>query len=139
MRVVARPAVFALVGDLGAGKTAFVQALARVLGAPHQVTSPTFTLLNHYPLPEGGEIVHGDLYRLNSEDEARELGLIDYYRQAHTLVVVEWADMYPKLFLDTALWFHFDHAGDGRVCRVEGLSTQEHLNLEAWLLKTERA
>src|SRR5690349_4412526 len=69
-------AVLALVGDLGAGKTALVQGVAAGLGAPGRVQSPTFVLVQPH---EGGRLPlwHADWYRLRSEAEAEALGLFE--------------------------------------------------------------
>ena len=66
--------VIALVGELGAGKTTFVQALAEALGVIElaQVVSPSYALMNEYPA-EGPPLVHIDLFRLDEPDEARAL------------------------------------------------------------------
>ena len=66
-------AVIAYTGDLGAGKTAFTRGLARGLGIPDRVTSPTFTIVNEY---EGGRLplFHFDMYRLGSSDELFDIG-----------------------------------------------------------------
>ena len=70
-------AVVAFTGDLGAGKTAFVRGMARGLGIPHRVTSPTFTIVNEY---EDGRLplFHFDMYRLGSADELFDIGWEDY-------------------------------------------------------------
>jgi tRNA threonylcarbamoyladenosine biosynthesis protein TsaE len=87
--------VIALMGDLGAGKTCFVQGLARALQVPKKfyVNSPTFTILNIYKglMP----IYHFDFYRLGSEAEAWILGLDDYHF-ATSVCVIEWAEKFPK-------------------------------------------
>jgi tRNA threonylcarbamoyladenosine biosynthesis protein TsaE len=85
--------VIALVGDLGAGKTVFVQGLAAGLGYEGSVTSPTFTLIHVY---EGGRLTlyHADLYRLDREAELEDVGLDDIFRQ-DGVAVVEWADKFP--------------------------------------------
>ena len=83
----------ALIGDLGAGKTVFVQGLAAGLGYDRPVTSPTFTLIHVY---EGGRttLYHADLYRLEREAELEDVGLDDVFRQ-EGVAVVEWADRFP--------------------------------------------
>src|SRR5690606_2413538 len=68
------PAVLALYGDLGAGKTTFVQGLAEALGIVEPVQSPTFVLLNVY---EG--LAHFDLYRLKNGDDFLHLGFCEYF------------------------------------------------------------
>src|SRR5687768_8605236 len=92
-RQVAPGDAVALVGDLGAGKTVFVQGLAAGLGYAGAVTSPTFTLIHIY---EGGRatLYHADLYRLEREAELEDVGLDDVFRQ-EGVAVVEWADKFP--------------------------------------------
>jgi tRNA threonylcarbamoyladenosine biosynthesis protein TsaE len=88
-----RGAVILLIGDLGAGKTAFTRGLAEGLGiAPEDVSSPTFTIIQEY---RGGRLplFHVDLYRLNDPREIDDLGL-DEIAQAGVLVI-EWAEKLP--------------------------------------------
>lgn len=84
-------AVLLLTGDLGAGKTTFVQALARAYGVGRMVTSPTFTLANEYRLPAGGVLVHFDLYRLASPEGVYDLGLEDALERG-ARVAIEWPE-----------------------------------------------
>ena len=83
----------ALIGPLGAGKTTFVQGLARGLGVPadRHVASPTFALVNEHPgrVP----LVHADLYRVADARELEELGLSDAFDRA--AVAIEWLDRFP--------------------------------------------
>ena len=83
-------AVVAFSGDLGAGKTAFVRGLARGLGIPERVTSPTFTIVNEY---EGGRLplFHFDMYRLGSSDELFDIGWEDYLVRGG-VCAVEWSE-----------------------------------------------
>ena len=87
--------VICLDGDLGAGKTLFVQNLAAGLGVQGEVTSPTFNLMNLY---EDGRLplVHFDLYRLEQEYELDEIGFYDYAENPEGLVLIEWAEKFPK-------------------------------------------
>ena len=82
--------VFALHGPLGAGKTELVKGLARGLGFPGEVTSPTFSLLHEYL---GGRLplYHFDLYRLGGAEEAVRLG-IEEYLEGGGVAVVEWPE-----------------------------------------------
>lgn len=84
-------AVVAFTGDLGAGKTAFTRGLARGLGIPGQVTSPTFTIVNEY---EGGRLplFHFDMYRLGSSDELFDIGWEDYLARGG-VCAVEWSEI----------------------------------------------
>lgn len=82
--------VLAFTGDLGAGKTAFVRGMARGLGIPARVTSPTFTIVNEY---EGGRLplFHFDMYRISSEDELFDIGWEDFLRRGG-ICAVEWSE-----------------------------------------------
>lgn len=87
--------VVALVGDLGAGKTAFSQGFAAGLGVGGHVQSPTFVVAQDHP---GGRLalVHADLYRIEAEAELEQVGLEDRM-DAGTVVLVEWADRFPQV------------------------------------------
>jgi tRNA threonylcarbamoyladenosine biosynthesis protein TsaE len=106
--------VLALVGDLGSGKTRFVQGLARGLGSPADalVVSPTFTLLAVYSrgrLP----LYHFDLYRLRDERDLECIGAEEYL-WGDGVCAVEWAERAPAMMPDGALWVHFSFAGEHR-------------------------
>jgi tRNA threonylcarbamoyladenosine biosynthesis protein TsaE len=85
------PTIIRLVGDLGSGKTCFVQGLARGLEVPdgYEITSPTYTLVHEYPgrLP----LIHIDLYRIRDEMDAEAIGLWELMGQS-SVVAVEWAE-----------------------------------------------
>ncbi|MBQ2597474.1 MAG: tRNA (adenosine(37)-N6)-threonylcarbamoyltransferase complex ATPase subunit type 1 TsaE [Oscillospiraceae bacterium] len=82
--------VIAYRGDLGVGKTAFTRGLARGLGIPGPVTSPTYTIVNEYT--EGRlPLFHFDLYRIGSADELFELGWEDYQSRGG-VCAVEWSE-----------------------------------------------
>jgi tRNA threonylcarbamoyladenosine biosynthesis protein TsaE len=85
--------VLLLEGRLGAGKTVLVQGLAEGLGCHGEVISPTFVLVRHYP--GRLELVHADLYRLESRAEIDALGLMEL--SAAGVLAVEWADRAPWL------------------------------------------
>ena len=82
--------VICLTGDLGAGKTTFVQGIAQGWGSLEPVTSPTFVLVNVYHKPGGPNLYHLDAYRLSGAPEAEDLDL-DQMIESGALVV-EWAD-----------------------------------------------
>jgi tRNA threonylcarbamoyladenosine biosynthesis protein TsaE len=90
--------VLCLEGDLGAGKTLFVQSLAHTLGVEGDVTSPTFNLMNVY---EGiCRIYHFDLYRLETEEELEDIGFYEYTEEPEGIVVIEWPDKFPQSMPD---------------------------------------
>ena len=82
--------VLCLHGDLGAGKTCFVQGLAKALGVRRPVGSPTFTLINEYR--GAGRLAHIDLYRIRGAADAFGLGLEDYLFHFDGIVAIEWAE-----------------------------------------------
>ncbi|MDY0148773.1 MAG: tRNA (adenosine(37)-N6)-threonylcarbamoyltransferase complex ATPase subunit type 1 TsaE [Kiritimatiellia bacterium] len=88
-------AVVCLHGDLGAGKTCFVQGLAKALGVRRPVGSPTFTLINEYRGRRG--LAHIDLYRLRGAADAFGLGLEDYLEHFDGVVAIEWAERLGEL------------------------------------------
>lgn len=86
--------VVCLEGSLGAGKTLFVQSMARTLGVQGEVTSPTFNLMNIY---EGFcPIVHFDLYRLQTEEELEDIGFYEYTDFPEGIVFIEWGEKFPE-------------------------------------------
>lgn len=104
-------------GELGAGKTALTQGLARGLKVPadEPVCSPSYTLMNHH---RGRlELYHFDLYRLASEDELFELGF-DEYLYGDGVTVIEWADRIENL-TPCGLYLRLEYDGEeGRTATV---------------------
>lgn len=76
-------------GEPGAGKTTLIQALCRCLGVQEAVTSPTFSLVHEYTIPQGKHVYHLDLYRLKEASAALDIGLEDYLT-AQAYVFIEW-------------------------------------------------
>lgn len=98
--------VVALSGDLGAGKTCFVQGAAAALGVTHPVTSPTFVLLNTYPGPV--PVVHGDVYRLGTLRDVLDLG--EEVFAPDVVTFVEWGDAIAQLLPGDHLEVVLEHA-----------------------------
>ena len=112
--------VVAFTGDLGAGKTAFTRGLARGLGVPDRVTSPTFTIVNEY---EGGRLplFHFDMYRLGSSDELFDIGWEDYLARGG-VCAVEWSEIVSDALEDGVLRVDIRRgAGEGeRIITITG-------------------
>jgi tRNA threonylcarbamoyladenosine biosynthesis protein TsaE len=101
--------VVALTGELGAGKTCFVQGLARGLGVQTRPTSPTFVLINEYRgrLP----VHHVDAYRTARATELIDLGLLELF-DGDGITVVEWAERAAALLPERAIRVHIEGVGD---------------------------
>ena len=113
--------VFALCGDLGAGKTTFVQGFAQGLGIASRVNSPTFIIMRTY---EAGDKVlyHVDLYRLeeNLESEIVQLGLKEAMGDKNNIVLIEWAEKIKNLLPEKTKWIKFENLdGDKRKITIE--------------------
>lgn len=109
--------VVAMYGDLGAGKTAFVRGMARGMGLSCRVSSPTFTIVNEY---EGErELIHFDMYRLESSDELFDIGWEDYLNRG-AVCAVEWSEKVEDAFY-----------GDETIVRIEKLGdTERRITIE---------
>lgn len=106
-RVLREGDVIALIGDLGAGKTALVHGIVSGLDAPPSVvTSPTFMLMHRYHgrVP----LIHMDLYRLSSLEEAEAVGLAEVFTD-DAVTAVEWADRFPTLLPSDRLELRLSH------------------------------
>lgn len=87
--------IFAFSGALGVGKTTLIQRLCAVLGVSEPVTSPTFNLVNEY-VGKNGSVFHFDLYRIEDEEEAYDIGLYEYF-DSGAYCFVEWPERIPSL------------------------------------------
>jgi len=103
--------VIVLEGSLGAGKTSFVQGLARGLGITGRVNSPTFTIIKEYNgrLP----LYHFDLYRLEEPEELWELGLDEFFTSGG-VCALEWGERAQELLPRERLDIHLEHQGDSQ-------------------------
>ena len=123
-------AVVLLHGDLGAGKSSLARAMLRALGVRGPIRSPTYTLVERYPLAGGGEAWHMDLYRIGDPGELEFLGLDG---GEAVLWLVEWPQRGAGALPPADLEVWLDHAGSGRSARLEARSGEG----EAWLQRLE--
>ena len=104
--------VIAFHGDMGVGKTTFISALAQELGVTDQeVNSPTFAIVNHYTTPDR-DIYHFDLYRLESMEQALEIGAQEYL-YSDGLCFIEWPENCPGLLPEDTLHVYICELPDG--------------------------
>jgi tRNA threonylcarbamoyladenosine biosynthesis protein TsaE len=103
--------VFALVGDLGAGKTTFSKAFLKEIGVERHVQSPTFSIINSYDIDFNGfsKAFHVDTYRIEDNKELEVLHFADILENPQHIVVIEWADKIRELIPDNATWMTFEH------------------------------
>lgn len=101
--------VFALKGELGGGKTTFVQGLAEGLGVKERVLSPTFLIVKEFPLSKGKRnmLYHIDCYRISSPQELLDLGFSGILSDPRNVVVVEWADRVRSILPKDTRWIRF--------------------------------
>ena len=99
--------VICLQGDLGAGKTTFVQGVAQGWGSLDAVSSPTFIIVNMYRDIDGKQLFHLDAYRLDSVLEAEELDLNSMLARGPLLI--EWPERMEKLIPHDRLWVKLEH------------------------------
>ena len=98
-----RHKVFAFSGDLGAGKTTFINSLCRTLGAEESITSPTYSIIQEYLSKKNNIIYHIDLYRIKSRMEAMEAGIEDCLNSKE-ICMVEWPERVPDIFPDDTVF-----------------------------------
>lgn len=103
------PHVLCLYGDLGSGKTTFVQGFARGLGITDRLLSPTFLIVRRHNLPsEQGFLYHLDLYRIESSRELEEIGLYDMVTDQSSYVLIEWAEKLGNSLPKERVDLHFE-------------------------------
>jgi len=115
-------------GELGAGKSTFARALIRAAGHEGPVPSPTYTLVEPYPLARAN-IYHIDLYRVSDEEELRYLG---WEELDDGLRLVEWPDRAPGLVAQADLALTLAYEGSGRRADLRGLSERGEALLRAF-------
>lgn len=108
--------IFALVGDLGAGKTTFAQFFLRALGVTGPITSPTFVIMKSYKLKTKNYKLafHIDCYRLKNPQELLSLGFAKILADTKNIVLIEWADKVQDILPSETIWIDFSHGGTER-------------------------
>jgi tRNA threonylcarbamoyladenosine biosynthesis protein TsaE len=107
--------IIALKGDLGSGKTTFIQGLARGLGIKEKITSPTFVIMRSYPLPANKQqaiisytrFYHLDCYRLENEKDLIELDFRKVIHNPSNIIAIEWPKRIKKILPKDTIWLNF--------------------------------
>lgn len=102
--------VLALRGDLGGGKTTFVQGFAKGLGIKERVLSPTFVIMKKYQIPtaKNGNLFHIDCYRINSEKDLSSIGFYEILKNPRNIIVIEWAEKIKRILPQNTIWINFE-------------------------------
>lgn len=103
--------VFYLIGDLGSGKTTFVQGIAMALGIKEMISSPTFVIMKQYNIPRSRKtLYHVDLYRLQKVDQDMLFSLEELFHSKNSYVLIEWADKLSQhLYPPHMVTVHFSY------------------------------
>lgn len=94
--------VFAFFGEMGAGKTTFIQALCRKLDVIEVVNSPTFTIINEYHTKNGNSIYHFDFFRIKNIEEVYDFGFEDYFYSGN-YCFIEWPELITDILPENAV------------------------------------
>lgn len=105
--------IIGLSGNLGAGKTVLVKAMAEFLKIKENLTSPTFVLMKAYEVKHDkfNKFVHVDCYRLDQAEDLTDISLQDYLEDTRSLLLIEWADKIKQLPPDKVLPIRIDLSG----------------------------
>lgn len=106
--------VLALIGNLGTGKTTFIQGLAKGLGVKDKILSPTFVLARNYNLKNGGRFYHFDSYRLKNEKDLAKLGFKNILKEKNNIIAIEWADKVKRILPKKHFILKFKHLDKNR-------------------------
>ncbi|MBQ7422319.1 MAG: tRNA (adenosine(37)-N6)-threonylcarbamoyltransferase complex ATPase subunit type 1 TsaE [Prevotella sp.] len=104
--------VFALYGNMGAGKTTFIKAVCEELGVEDVITSPTFAIVNEYTSGSGDPIYHFDFYRIKKLEEVYDMGYEDYF-YSHSLCFIEWPELIEEVLPADAVKVTISEQPDG--------------------------
>ncbi|TSC84517.1 MAG: hypothetical protein G01um101417_182 [Parcubacteria group bacterium Gr01-1014_17] len=106
--------VVGLYGDLGSGKTSFVQQVAKILGVHGSVQSPTFVIIKNYKLKikNFDTLVHIDAYRLDNGEDLKKLGWDALVGDSKNLILIEWADRVSDILLPAHAKLYFEFVDD---------------------------
>lgn len=105
-------AVIALHGDLGAGKTVFTRGFARGLGVTEAVSSPTYTILQEYPLADRRWLYHLDLYRIDGYQAALAFGIEEYLEDPNAFIVLEWPLRIREILPPNTIHVRLEHISE---------------------------
>lgn len=98
--------ILGLEGELGGGKTTFLQSFADGLGVKEKILSPTFIIYRRYRIKDG-DFYHFDCYRIEKAEEIIDLGFKDIIKKKGNIIALEWADKIREIMPSDAIWIKF--------------------------------
>lgn len=107
------PLVIGIIGELGAGKTTFIQGFAKALNVEEKVVSPSFVLMKIFrlaPRKRLRHLIHIDCWRLKTPNDLKELGFLSFLQDPYAIVLIEWADRIRSLLPAHTVWVSLTHA-----------------------------
>lgn len=111
--------ILALSGQLGAGKTTITQAISKLLGIKEKIVSPTFVIMKIYEINKKSvyyrsfkKLIHIDAYRLENEDDLKNIGWEDISRDKENLIIIEWPERVRGLLNGKSFWVELGHVDD---------------------------
>ncbi|MEX0912943.1 MAG: tRNA (adenosine(37)-N6)-threonylcarbamoyltransferase complex ATPase subunit type 1 TsaE [Candidatus Paceibacterota bacterium] len=120
VRVPGQATVVALHGDLGAGKTTFVQTVGQSLQVKEDITSPTFVVMKKYDIDKTGQkLIHIDAYRIESAEELSVLNLEEEISQPENIIFIEWAERVAELLPINTAHLKFSLTDNKRLLEYE--------------------
>ncbi len=105
--------IIGLEGELGSGKTTFIQGLAKGLGIKDRITSPTFVIFKKYPINQKS-FYHVDCYRIKNSKDLIDLDFKEILGNKENIVVIEWAEKIKDILPKDALWIRFEYLDEDR-------------------------
>ncbi|QMU30024.1 tRNA (adenosine(37)-N6)-threonylcarbamoyltransferase complex ATPase subunit type 1 TsaE [Adhaeribacter radiodurans] len=119
IRFAADQKIWLFEGDMAAGKTTFIKAICAAKGVTDAVSSPTYSLVNEYETAEQERLYHFDFYRINNEEEALDMGVLDYFDSGN-LCLIEWPSKIKSLLPTTYLLVNLEvGAGEARIITLK--------------------
>lgn len=116
--------LIALYGDLGSGKTTFVQGLAKGLGIKKRILSPTFILMREYRVDikdKVDRLYHVDLYRIENEKDVEGLGLVEIWSEPNSFLTIEWPEKIERILPKERINIYFEYLTENeRKIKIEG-------------------
>jgi tRNA threonylcarbamoyladenosine biosynthesis protein TsaE len=117
VNLLSKPSFVAIEGEMGAGKTTFVQALLRELGIEQPDGSPTYAIVHEYVTKLGTKAFHLDCYRIENERDLAQLGLDELFEE-NAYFFVEWPDKIEKILPEHANWLYIRCVPEGELREI---------------------